>query len=51
MGVRRIELLEAAGDFLFPIRFGIRINGRVQAVQQGTRHCRADLGRKLQGCF
>jgi succinylglutamate desuccinylase len=49
MGVIRIELLEATGNFLLPISFGIHINGHIQAVQQGARHCRTDLGRKLQG--
>lgn len=49
MGVIRIELLEAAGDFLLPISFGIRINGHIQAVQQGACHCRTNLGWKLQG--
>jgi len=34
MGVRRIEVLEAAGDFLLPIRFGICINSRIQAVSK-----------------
>ena len=51
MGVRRIEVLEAAGDFLLPIRFGICINSRIQAVQQGARHRRTDLWGKLQGSF
>jgi hypothetical protein len=49
MGVIRIELLEATGNFLLPIRFGIHINGHIQAVQQGARHCRTNLWRKLQG--
>lgn len=51
MGMTRIEILKAAGDFLLPMCFGVGINTRVQAAQQGTRHCRADLWRKLQGCF
>jgi len=49
MGVRQIEILEAASDFLLPVRFGICINSRIQAVQQRACHCRTNLWRKLQG--
>jgi len=51
MGMRRVEILEAACDFLLPIRFGIRINGGIQAIQQGPGHGRAGFWWKLQGCF